>query len=213
MLSFRGSKVVPGSCCAAMIRSKSCCSLVSSLMDCHFPCESVCWQPFKGKCLLDSVGCSHCWSGAAAFVFKKVRTSGLDQFRMSRVLLLSLFPSVVSTLAAVGHKELALRLIQNDKNLVRVKGRKGETPLHYVITTEQNLDLLDGFLEACPECIRDMTTANQTALHIATENNRLGALYLLSVIRLEAKPRRLYSHSPYSGRWAQRAGATSQAKR
>ncbi|XP_017984749.1 PREDICTED: uncharacterized protein LOC18586210 isoform X2 [Theobroma cacao] len=78
-----------------------------------------------------------------------------------------------------GHKELAVHLMQNDKSLVRVKGRKGETPLHYAITKEQNLDLLARFLEACPECIRDMTTTNRTALHIATESNRLEALQLL----------------------------------
>ncbi|XP_021295918.1 ankyrin repeat-containing protein BDA1-like [Herrania umbratica] len=78
-----------------------------------------------------------------------------------------------------GHKELALHLMQNDKNLVRVKGKQGETALHYAITREQNFDLLARFLEACPECIRDMTTTNQTALHIATRHNRLEALELL----------------------------------
>ncbi|EOY18334.1 Ankyrin repeat-containing protein, putative [Theobroma cacao] len=78
-----------------------------------------------------------------------------------------------------GHKELALHLMENDKNLVRVKGKQGETPLHHAITREQNLDLLARFLEACPECVQDMTTTNQTALHIATGNNRLEALELL----------------------------------
>ncbi|EOY18328.1 Ankyrin repeat-containing protein, putative [Theobroma cacao] len=78
-----------------------------------------------------------------------------------------------------GHKELALHLMQNDKNLVRVKGKRGETPLHYAIPREQNFDLLARFLEACPECVRDMTTTNQTALHIATRHNRLEALELL----------------------------------
>ncbi|XP_017984751.1 PREDICTED: protein ACCELERATED CELL DEATH 6 [Theobroma cacao] len=78
-----------------------------------------------------------------------------------------------------GHKELALHLIENDKNLVRVKGKQGETPLHYAIPREQNFDLLARFLEACPESIRDMTTTNQTALHIATRHDRLEALDLL----------------------------------
>ncbi|EOY18323.1 Ankyrin repeat-containing protein, putative [Theobroma cacao] len=78
-----------------------------------------------------------------------------------------------------GHTELALQLMQNDKNLVRVKGKQGETPFHYAITREQNLDLLTRFLEACPECIQDMTTKNETPLHIATGNNRLEALELL----------------------------------
>ncbi|WRX12396.1 hypothetical protein QQP08_004883 [Theobroma cacao] len=113
-----------------------------------------------------------------------------------------------------GHKELALHLMQNDKNLVRLKGKRApplklnpedftpihlaeengheelalnlmengatsHSPLHYAITREQNLGLLARFLEACPECFRDMTTAKQTALHIATRNNRLEALQLL----------------------------------
>ncbi|EOY18327.1 Ankyrin repeat-containing protein, putative [Theobroma cacao] len=78
-----------------------------------------------------------------------------------------------------GHKELALQLMQNNKNLVRVKGKQGETPFHNAITREQNLDLLTRFLEACPECIQDMTTKNETPLHIATGNNRLEALELL----------------------------------
>ncbi|WRX12627.1 protein of unknown function DUF3447 - like 10 [Theobroma cacao] len=79
-----------------------------------------------------------------------------------------------------GHTELAVRLMQNDKSLVRVKGRKGETPLHYAITKEQNLDLLARFLEACPECIRDMTTTNQTALHIATKTTMQQKLHSLN---------------------------------
>ncbi|XVE99483.1 hypothetical protein REPUB_Repub03eG0202200 [Reevesia pubescens] len=78
-----------------------------------------------------------------------------------------------------GHKELVLLLMANDKDLVRVKGKKGETPLHYAITREHNLYLLARFLETCPECIRDVTTTNQTALHIATRNNELKVLKLL----------------------------------
>ncbi|XVE99491.1 hypothetical protein REPUB_Repub03eG0203100 [Reevesia pubescens] len=78
-----------------------------------------------------------------------------------------------------GNKELVLLLMENDKDLIHVKGKKGETPLHFSIAKEHNLDLLARFLEACPECIRDVTTTNQTALHIATENNKLEDLKLL----------------------------------
>ncbi|XP_022747253.1 ankyrin repeat-containing protein BDA1-like [Durio zibethinus] len=78
-----------------------------------------------------------------------------------------------------GHKELVLLLLENNKDLVRFKGKKGETPLHYAITREHNLDLIARFLEVCPECIRDVTTTNETALHIATRNNELKALKLL----------------------------------
>ncbi|XVF83560.1 hypothetical protein PTKIN_Ptkin16aG0498900 [Pterospermum kingtungense] len=77
------------------------------------------------------------------------------------------------------HKELVLNLMENSKDLVRVKGKKGETPLHYVITREGNPELLPRFLEDCPESIRDLTTENQTALHIAVINNNLEALKIL----------------------------------
>ncbi|XP_017982808.1 PREDICTED: ankyrin repeat, PH and SEC7 domain containing protein secG [Theobroma cacao] len=78
-----------------------------------------------------------------------------------------------------GHKETVLRLLEINKDLVRVKGKEGYTPLHYV-TGEGNLDLLAKFLEDCPECIFDVTIHNQTAFHIAVENNRLAALRVLS---------------------------------
>ncbi|XVF82434.1 hypothetical protein PTKIN_Ptkin16aG0047600 [Pterospermum kingtungense] len=78
-----------------------------------------------------------------------------------------------------GHRELVLSLMENAKDLVRVKGKKGETPLHYVITREENPQLLPRFLEDCPESIRDLTTGNQSALHIAVRNNKEEALKIL----------------------------------
>ncbi|XVF83507.1 hypothetical protein PTKIN_Ptkin16aG0494100 [Pterospermum kingtungense] len=77
-----------------------------------------------------------------------------------------------------GHKELVLLLLANAKDLVRLKGKKGET-LHYVISREEKPELLTRFLEDCPESIRDVTTENQTALHIAVSNNKEEALKIL----------------------------------
>ena len=78
-----------------------------------------------------------------------------------------------------GHTQMVHRLLQVDGDLVRVKGKKGRTPLHDVAaaaTTEQQLDLLDKFLSDCPNSIEDVTIQNQTALHIALlENNKLDA--------------------------------------
>ncbi|XVF83541.1 hypothetical protein PTKIN_Ptkin16aG0497400 [Pterospermum kingtungense] len=71
-----------------------------------------------------------------------------------------------------GHKKLVLNLMETAKDLVRIKGKKGETSLHYVISREENPQLLPRFLEDCPESIRDVTTENQTALHIAVKNNK-----------------------------------------
>ena len=74
--------------------------------------------------------------------------------------------------------QMVYRLLQVDGDLVRVKGKEGRTPLHDVAAaaaTEQQLDLLDKFLSNCPNSVEDVTIQNQTALHIALENNNLDA--------------------------------------
>ncbi|MBA0600458.1 hypothetical protein Gorai_006645, partial [Gossypium raimondii] len=79
-----------------------------------------------------------------------------------------------------GNQEMALRLIETDNDLVRVRGKNGVTPLHYICEVGTHDGLLDTFLKTCPDSIRDVTTPNCTALHIATENNRLDALQVLT---------------------------------
>nr|KJB27290.1 hypothetical protein B456_004G288800 [Gossypium raimondii] len=65
-----------------------------------------------------------------------------------------------------GHPKLMLRvLLKMDKDLVRV--------------TVGNSKLLFQFLEACPECMEDVTVRNETALHLASKNDHIGALNLL----------------------------------
>ncbi|KAK8973743.1 hypothetical protein V6N11_084439 [Hibiscus sabdariffa] len=78
-----------------------------------------------------------------------------------------------------GHQEMALRLLEVDKDLVRVRGKNGETSLHYLCKVENHHHLLDRFMQACPESIRDATVQNRTALHIAVENNRPDVLRVL----------------------------------
>ncbi|KAL4289842.1 hypothetical protein GQ457_14G026150 [Hibiscus cannabinus] len=78
-----------------------------------------------------------------------------------------------------GHTEMVLGLMEIDTELVRVKGKNGETPLHYISKVGNHDDLLDKFLEACSDCIRDVTTQNRTALHIAVENKRSDVLQVL----------------------------------
>ncbi|XP_052478808.1 ankyrin repeat-containing protein BDA1-like isoform X1 [Gossypium raimondii] len=78
-----------------------------------------------------------------------------------------------------GHKEMVLRFLQMDKDLVRVTGKNGETPLHYICKVGNHDILLKTFLKACPDCIRDVTTENRSALHIAAENKRLDVLQIL----------------------------------
>uniref|UniRef100_A0A7N2KLD9 PGG domain-containing protein n=1 Tax=Quercus lobata TaxID=97700 RepID=A0A7N2KLD9_QUELO len=77
-----------------------------------------------------------------------------------------------------GHTQMVRRLLQVDGDLVRVKGKEGRTPLHDVAAaaaTEQQLALMDKFLSYNPNSIEDATIQNQTALHIALENNNLHA--------------------------------------
>ncbi|XWS66265.1 hypothetical protein CRYUN_Cryun05aG0184700 [Craigia yunnanensis] len=77
------------------------------------------------------------------------------------------------------HIETVLRLLAVDKDLVRVKGKEGYTALHCV-AEEGNLDLLAQFLQDCPVSIEDLTIRNQTALHIAAQNNQLEALEMIA---------------------------------
>ncbi|KAF5936492.1 hypothetical protein HYC85_027621 [Camellia sinensis] len=70
------------------------------------------------------------------------------------------------------------RLINFDKELIRVKGRGSFTPLHYV-AEKGDIDLLAEFLLACPESIMDRTIRDETALHIAVKNSKLQAFKVL----------------------------------
>ncbi|OMO58862.1 hypothetical protein CCACVL1_25305 [Corchorus capsularis] len=78
-----------------------------------------------------------------------------------------------------GHEEM-VRFMEVDKDLIRVKGKKAKTPLHYVSKQGNSDGMLNKFLKAYPECIQDVTTKNQTALHIAVKHNRLGVLQVLT---------------------------------
>ena len=67
-------------------------------------------------------------------------------------------------------------LVDVDNDLVRVKGRESITPLHYVAKNcGDQLNLLYKFLSCCPKSIVDVTTGNETALHIALKHDNLEA--------------------------------------
>ena len=66
-----------------------------------------------------------------------------------------------------GNTEMVRWLLQVDRELVRVKGKKCVTPLHYAAKREEHLDRLAKFLRTCPDSITDVTVQNDTALHIA----------------------------------------------
>ncbi|XP_052478493.1 uncharacterized protein LOC105775642 [Gossypium raimondii] len=74
------------------------------------------------------------------------------------------------------HRRMVLRFLEIDKNLIRVKGKNGNTPLHIISEVGNRNGLLDRFLEICPQSIREVTIENRNALHIAVENDRLDVL-------------------------------------
>ena len=78
-----------------------------------------------------------------------------------------------------GHTKLVRQLLQLNADLVRVKEKECMTPLHYAAKTNDNIALLENFLSVCPDSITDMTTRNETALHIALKNDNLGAFKFL----------------------------------
>ncbi|MED6137761.1 hypothetical protein PIB30_067996 [Stylosanthes scabra] len=76
------------------------------------------------------------------------------------------------------------RLVEINKDLVRVKGREGITPLHFVCQSgdsEDNITLLIYLLKSCPNCIEDVNVRNETALHIALLSGNLIAFRELAV--------------------------------
>ncbi|MED6137620.1 hypothetical protein PIB30_066658 [Stylosanthes scabra] len=77
-----------------------------------------------------------------------------------------------------GHSKLASRLVEMNKELVRVKGREGNTPLH-LVSQIGDCDLLVRFLLACPDSIEDVNSRDETALHVAVRYRQFDALVVL----------------------------------
>ncbi|KAK8609459.1 hypothetical protein V6N13_061907 [Hibiscus sabdariffa] len=109
-----------------------------------------------------------------------------------------------------GHKELVLRFLEIDKDLVRVKGKEGETPLHHISKVGNPDGLLDRFLEVCPDCIRDVTTQNCTSLHIAVKNERFDVFQvLIRMLRKKDYYRQVMNQKDEDGNTALHIAASS----
>ncbi|XP_058746093.1 uncharacterized protein LOC131618961 [Vicia villosa] len=70
------------------------------------------------------------------------------------------------------------KLVGINKDLVRVKGRKGLTPLHMACQNGE-FELVCTFLVACPDSIEDVTVRGESALHIAAKMGNHGVLQFL----------------------------------
>ncbi|KAK7317715.1 hypothetical protein RJT34_02170 [Clitoria ternatea] len=75
-------------------------------------------------------------------------------------------------------KRMVHCFITINKDLIRLKGREGFTPLH-LVSQMGDLNLLNDFLKACPNSIEDVTVRNETALHIAVKNHQNYSLKFL----------------------------------
>ncbi|GAU30437.1 hypothetical protein TSUD_392500 [Trifolium subterraneum] len=73
---------------------------------------------------------------------------------------------------------MVYRLVNLNKDLVRVQRREGITPLHFA-TQIGEVDLLIRFLILCPESIEYLTVRRETALHIAIKYEQYEALEVL----------------------------------
>ncbi|KAH7866678.1 hypothetical protein Vadar_023538 [Vaccinium darrowii] len=107
-------------------------------------------------------------------------------------------------LALINDKfETVKRLIKFDKELIRVKGKKGANPLHLIAKKDNKvnqqqrvadrIDILAEFLFACPNSIEDLTIRDETALHIAVQSkNQKAVQVILGFICRIDKTRVLY---------------------
>jgi len=75
-------------------------------------------------------------------------------------------------------KHMMYRFVKINKDLVRVKGREGLTPLHFASQIGE-VDLLAHFLLLCPQSIEYWTVRCETPLHIAIKNEQFEALQVL----------------------------------
>ncbi|KAI4296945.1 hypothetical protein L6164_036861 [Bauhinia variegata] len=70
---------------------------------------------------------------------------------------------------------LVRRLVDINKDVIRVKGKDGITPLH-LVSQAGNVEILAEFLSACPESIVDVTVQSESALHLAAKHGQVEAL-------------------------------------
>jgi len=71
-----------------------------------------------------------------------------------------------------------------EPKLIRVRGQRGVTPLHYIAEKEggegsDELELLAEFLFACKPSIKDLTSQGETAVHIAVKHRNFEAFKVL----------------------------------
>ncbi|MED6148243.1 hypothetical protein PIB30_051276 [Stylosanthes scabra] len=79
------------------------------------------------------------------------------------------------------HYNLVRCLVEINEELVRVKGREGFTPFHFLCQSDsnENIRMLLEFLKICPDSIKDVNVRRESALHIAIRYGNLRALRVM----------------------------------
>ncbi|MED6158241.1 hypothetical protein PIB30_030988 [Stylosanthes scabra] len=79
------------------------------------------------------------------------------------------------------HHNLVRNLVEINEELVRVKGREGFTPFHFLCQadSDENIQLLIEFLEIYPDSIEDVNVRRESALHIAIRYGNLRAFRVM----------------------------------
>ncbi|KAJ0113253.1 hypothetical protein Patl1_00081 [Pistacia atlantica] len=67
-----------------------------------------------------------------------------------------------------------LAFVQQLLNQSQISGREGRTSLHYAAINER-VEIIDELLTTCGECVKDVTSLGETALHLALKYYKLDA--------------------------------------
>ncbi|KAJ0053160.1 hypothetical protein Pint_00070 [Pistacia integerrima] len=74
----------------------------------------------------------------------------------------------------IATKARQLAFVQQLLNQSQISGREGRTCLHYAAINER-VEIIDELLATCGECVKDVTSLGQTALHLALKYYKLDA--------------------------------------
>ncbi|KAJ8748735.1 hypothetical protein K2173_011287 [Erythroxylum novogranatense] len=80
--------------------------------------------------------------------------------------------------SAKGHVEIVRELLKVGHDLSVLRGKDGRTALHYA-ATKGRIQVLKELISTCPECLKEVTTCDETAIHLAVKCNQIEAAKFL----------------------------------
>nr|CAD2132841.1 unnamed protein product [Meloidogyne enterolobii] len=116
-------------------------------------------------------------------------------------------PNTLHTLlhlaALHGHKEIVQILIEKDKQLIKIKDRRGCLPLH-LAAWNGHLNILEILLDCEPKSVNEVNNSLQTALHLAVQNGHGPSI--LFILKKNGNPKMRNAHQENSLDIAVRTG-------